>query len=268
MGCGSWPSLSPARSPSGSSSSALLAEGNKSPLDILDAESELIAAYNVEYSGIKFALFYAGEYAHTLGAVRRSARPSFSAATWGPRFSRDSSGSPQSAPSCSCSSCGSAGACMRLRIDQAIRLNWMVLFPACARERSRRGLLGLEAVGMPADATILASGRCERWRMTLRNVFRPANTVPYPRKKRAIPRQWRAGSFALTFDPKTGEENCIGCRLCEYICPSRDHHGHPEKGRAAPERHRARRTATRSCSTTRPACSASCASRSARPTRS
>jgi len=57
-------------------------------------------------------------------------------------------------------------------------------------------------------------------RMTLRNAFRRANTVPYPRKRRPIPGQWRAGSFALTFDPKTGEENCIGCRLCEYICPS------------------------------------------------
>src|SRR5213078_59110 len=30
-----------------------LAEANKSPLDLLEAESELIAAYNVEYSGIK-----------------------------------------------------------------------------------------------------------------------------------------------------------------------------------------------------------------------
>ena len=57
-------------------------------------------------------------------------------------------------------------------------------------------------------------------RMTLRNVFRAANTVPYPREKRPIPGQWRAGSFALTFDAQTGEENCIGCRLCEYICPS------------------------------------------------
>jgi NADH-quinone oxidoreductase subunit I len=57
-------------------------------------------------------------------------------------------------------------------------------------------------------------------RMTLVNVFRAGNTIPYPRKKRPIPGQWRAGSFALTFDPATGEENCIGCRLCEYICPS------------------------------------------------
>jgi len=27
------------------------------------------------------------------------------------------------------------------------------------------------------------------------------------------------GLLALTYDKETGEENCIGCRLCEYICP-------------------------------------------------
>jgi NADH-quinone oxidoreductase subunit I len=55
---------------------------------------------------------------------------------------------------------------------------------------------------------------------TFRNFFRRSITVQYPRAKRPIPGQWRGGSFALTFDPKTNEENCIGCRLCEYICPS------------------------------------------------
>jgi NADH-quinone oxidoreductase subunit I len=72
---------------------------------------------------------------------------------------------------------------------------------------------------VPTVGTIVF-GTLRTMRMTLRNVFRAANTVPYPRAKRPIPGQWRAGSFALTFDPKTREENCIGCRLCEYICPS------------------------------------------------
>ena len=67
-------------------------------------------------------------------------------------------------------------------------------------------------------AIVFGTLRTMRW--TLRNVFRAANTIPYPRRKRPIPGQWRAGSFALTFDPITREENCIGCRLCEYICPS------------------------------------------------
>jgi NADH-quinone oxidoreductase subunit I len=55
---------------------------------------------------------------------------------------------------------------------------------------------------------------------TLRNFFRRSNTVQYPRVRRPLPGQWRGGTFALTIDPKTDEENCIGCRLCEYICPS------------------------------------------------
>ena len=55
---------------------------------------------------------------------------------------------------------------------------------------------------------------------TFRNAFRRATTLRYPKEKRPLPARWRGGSFALTFDPGTGEENCIGCRLCEYICPS------------------------------------------------
>ena len=55
---------------------------------------------------------------------------------------------------------------------------------------------------------------------TLRNSLRRPTTVQYPAVRRPVPAKWRAGGFALTYDAATGEENCIGCRLCEYICPS------------------------------------------------
>ncbi|HXG30948.1 MAG TPA: NADH-quinone oxidoreductase subunit I [Thermodesulfobacteriota bacterium] len=55
---------------------------------------------------------------------------------------------------------------------------------------------------------------------TLRNLFRRPVTVQYPAVKRPIPERWRGGTFALTTDKGTGEENCIGCKLCERICPS------------------------------------------------
>jgi len=43
---------------------AMLAAENRVPFDILEAESELIAGFRVEYSGMKFALIQLGEYAH------------------------------------------------------------------------------------------------------------------------------------------------------------------------------------------------------------
>ena len=53
---------------------------------------------------------------------------------------------------------------------------------------------------------------------TLKNLFRKPVTVHYPDKERQYPSRYR-GLLALTYDKETGEENCIGCRLCEYVCP-------------------------------------------------
>lgn len=54
--------------------------------------------------------------------------------------------------------------------------------------------------------------------ITLKNLFRKPTTVEFPKVKRERAERIRA-SFALLHD-ENGEELCIGCKFCEWICPS------------------------------------------------
>ena len=72
--------------------------------------------------------------------------------------------------------------------------------------------------GPLAEAGAVAMAVAQGMRMTLRNFFRKPVTVHYPTVARPVTDRFR-GLLALTYDKETGEENCIGCRLCEFICP-------------------------------------------------
>ena len=72
--------------------------------------------------------------------------------------------------------------------------------------------------GVFAEAWTIGKAVAQAMRITFVNFFRKPVTVHYPTVARQFPNRFR-GLLALTYDKETGEENCIGCRLCEFICP-------------------------------------------------
>jgi len=107
-----------------------IAEINRTPFDMPEAEAELACGFNIEYSSMKFALFFMGEYAH-LVAVCAIATTLFLGGWHGPFLP----------PSLSwiwfvvktgvliyfC--IWERGTFPRLRYDQIMKLGWKVLLP-------------------------------------------------------------------------------------------------------------------------------------------
>lgn len=110
---------------------SILAETNRHPFDLPEAEAELVSGYNVEYSGIMFAQFFLGEYGNmllmsTLGSI-------FFLAGW--CLNKFNYFLPESVI-LSCKTCIgiiyyiiNRAAFPRFRFDQLMELGWVMLLP-------------------------------------------------------------------------------------------------------------------------------------------
>jgi NADH-quinone oxidoreductase subunit H len=113
---------------------SLLAETNRHPFDLPEAESELVSGYNVEYSAIGFALFFLGEYSSII-AISVLARLLFLGGWLSPSFFSFSLGIPGvfwialKTLGFICFFIIARAAFPRYRYDQLIRLGWKVFLP-------------------------------------------------------------------------------------------------------------------------------------------
>lgn len=111
---------------------ANLAETGRAPFDLLEAESEIIAGYNIEYSGFKWGMFMASEFTHAFTACLLTAVV-FLGGWWGPGV--------EQIPVLGIVYIGLKTAVVylfalilrstvpRVRIDQLMMLNWKWLVP-------------------------------------------------------------------------------------------------------------------------------------------
>ena len=102
---------------------ALLAECNRHPFDLPEAEGELVSGFNTEYSAMGFALFFIGEYGNIIVMSVLISILFFGG--WLPLFNLTF------IPGVIWLAFIVRGAYVRFRYDQLMRIGWKSLLPLC-----------------------------------------------------------------------------------------------------------------------------------------
>ncbi len=107
-----------------------IAETARSPFDLLEAESEIVAGFHVEYSGMKFALFFLGEYVNALAvSIIFSTLFLGGYAGPGPAVLGPSVAVGQGCGGLHAVHVAARHACPRVRVDQMHDMNWKFFVP-------------------------------------------------------------------------------------------------------------------------------------------
>ena len=217
---------------------ASLAEANRIPFDIPEAESELVAGVTTEYTGMQFGLFYLSEYLHTLIVSAVAAALFFGG--WDGPFAPGLFWMVLKTLVLFGAIFWIRWTLLRFRSDQLMALCWKYLVPG--------GLVLVMAAALwvnfvtpaqtpsgvapPASASAMRPRPPPTWRCRDGLFPRqpalarhehaqrvpPPTTVQFPKEKRERAERYRT-SFALLHDSE-GDELCVGCLQCERICPS------------------------------------------------
>ena len=207
-----------------------MAETFRTPFDLVEAESELVAGHQTEYSSMSFALFWLGEYANVILMCALNA-----ILFWGGWLPPVELGAAllRSRASSGCSPrwlffffvFGWVKATVpRYRYDQLMRLGWKIFLPLSLlfvvlvsgwlmlTRYGGRGMISRTIKAFTLWEFVKAHA------LTLKYFFKPKATINYPYEKTPQSPRFR-GEHALRRYPN-GEERCIACKLCEAICPA------------------------------------------------
>jgi NADH-quinone oxidoreductase subunit H len=206
-----------------------MAETQRAPFDLTEAESEIVAGYQTEYSSMSFALFWLGEYGNVLLMCALNATLFWGG--WLPPFDIPIlyyvpgiiwlfakilafffvfSWVKATVP--------------RYRYDQLMRLGWKIFLPlSLFWVFLVSGYLMVTRYGCTHEHRLLHQvlhplGVCEGARQDAAYFFKPKATINYPFEKNPLSPRFR-GEHALRRYPN-GEERCIACKLCEAVCPA------------------------------------------------
>ena len=141
-----------------------MAETSRTPFDLTEAESELVAGYQTEYSSMSFALYWLGEYANVMLMCALNATLFWAAgcrrSTWALPLPGITIG-----PGCHLAGAQDPGACSsscsawvkatvpRYRYDQLMRLGWKIFLPLSLAVRLPR-LGWLMLTPLPPDRSL------------------------------------------------------------------------------------------------------------------